>query len=125
VLKADGTYTYTLNNNSLAVQSLAEGQVVTDVFSYSMATGGGNGSKGSSATLTINVSGTNDAATITGTASGNVVEAGGFNNGTPGTPSASGTLTVHDVDSGQASFQAVAAAALIGNYGNFTFNTST
>src|SRR5436309_9177841 len=34
VLKADGTYTYTLNNNSFAVQSLAEGQVVADVFSY-------------------------------------------------------------------------------------------
>src|SRR5207302_1032362 len=40
-------------------------------------------------------------------------------------PTASGQLTVHDVDSGQNHFQAVAPASLIGTYGSFTFNPST
>src|SRR3970282_1149205 len=33
-LNADGSYTYALDNGSLAVQSLAEGQVVTETFAY-------------------------------------------------------------------------------------------
>ncbi len=45
-------------------------------------------------------------------------------NTTPGDPSASGQLTVHDVDSGENHFQR-RPAALAGNYGTFTFNTTT
>ena len=33
-LNANGSYTYTLNNASLAVQSLDEGQIVTETFAY-------------------------------------------------------------------------------------------
>ena len=64
-------------------------------------------------------------ATITGNASGAVVEAGGVDNGTPGTPSAAGNLDVSDADAGQAMFLAVAPESLAGIYGNFTFNDLT
>ena len=42
--------------------------------------------------------GTNDAAVISGTSTGAVLEAGGTTNGTVGTPTATGTLTDTDVD---------------------------
>ncbi len=65
----------------------------------------------------------NHPATISGTATGSVVEAGGVSNSIPGTPLASGTLTVSDPDPGQNVFQA--PSGLAGTYGNFTFNAST
>ncbi|MDD5052924.1 MAG: VCBS domain-containing protein, partial [Sulfuricurvum sp.] len=65
----------------------------------------------------------NALAIINGTATGSVVEAGGVNNGTAGTPSASGTLTISDADSGQSSFQT--PASLAGTYGTFTFNSTS
>ena len=65
----------------------------------------------------------NNPATITGTATGAVVEAGGVANATPGTPVASGSLTVSDADAGQNVFQA--PSGLVGSYGNFTFIAAT
>src|SRR6185437_12037441 len=83
-----------------------------------------------SQTITVNVTGTNDAATITASNSEDtsVTEAGAGNAttaATAGDTMASGTLTVHDVDSGEAHFQAVPAAALAGIYGDFTFDSAT
>jgi VCBS repeat-containing protein len=43
----------------------------------------------------------------------------------PGSPFASGDLDVADVDTGEAKFQPVAAAALEGMYGDFTFDHET
>src|SRR5206468_3626557 len=57
-VNANGTYTYTLDNSKSAVQALAEGQSVTDVFSYTNADNHGGTS---TANLTITVTGTNDA----------------------------------------------------------------
>ena len=51
----------------------------------------------------------NDAATITGDAAGDVIEAGGVNNGTPGTPTDTGDLNSDDVDNPDDAWQAVAA----------------
>jgi len=48
--------------------------------------------------VTITINGANDAAVITGTATGAVIEAGGVANGTPGTPTATGNLDSTDVD---------------------------
>src|SRR5439155_899651 len=59
---AGGSYTYTLNNASAAVQALKAGQAVTDVFSYTVSDGNGGTS---TATLTVTVTGTNDAPTAT------------------------------------------------------------
>ena len=54
VLNADGTYTYTLDTRA---QGLAQGQVVQDVFSYTV---GDPGISRATTTLTINISGQND-----------------------------------------------------------------
>src|SRR5207302_1066743 len=52
-----------------------------------------------------------------------VLEDGGVANATAGDPSAAGTLTVHDVDSGENHFQT--PASLAGSYGTYTFNPTT
>ncbi|WP_276017372.1 VCBS domain-containing protein [Bradyrhizobium sp. C-145] len=122
VTKATGAYTYTLNNSSASVQALAEGQQVTDQFTYTNADNhGGTGSS----TLTVTVTGSNDAATITvsGSQDISVIEAGGVADAVAGDPNASGQLAVHDLDSGQDHF--ATPASLAGTYGNFTFNPAT
>src|SRR5205823_4171644 len=62
----NGAYAYTLNNSSAAVQALKAGQAVTDVFSYTVSDGNGGAS---TATLTVTITGSNDAPTA-GTISG-------------------------------------------------------
>ena len=60
-LNADGTYIYTLNNASPAVQGLGAGETATDVFTYTVTDGhGGTGSN----TLTVTIRGTNDVPTV-------------------------------------------------------------
>ena len=105
-----GVWTYTLNNNNSAVQGLKFGQTLTDSFTV-------HTQDGTAQLVTVTINGTNDGATITGTATGAVTE--------DGTLTASGTLTAHDVDTGENHFQAVAPAALAGTYGSFTFNELT
>ena len=56
-LGADGSYTYTLNNNLYAVQSLGVGETLTDTFTYTVTDS--HGAIGSN-TLTVTISGTND-----------------------------------------------------------------
>src|SRR5262249_11087235 len=58
VTKATGAYTYTLANGQANVQALAEGQQVTDVFTY---TNSHNHTGSSSTNLTVTVTGTDDA----------------------------------------------------------------
>ncbi|MGY3038072.1 VCBS repeat-containing protein [Bradyrhizobium sp. USDA 4354] len=118
VNKATGAYTYTLNSSSTSVHALAEGQQVTEQFTYTNADNlGGSGSS----TLTVTITGSNDPATITvsGSQDTSVTEAGSV----AGDPSASGQLAVHDVDNGQDHF--AVPASLAGTYGNFTFNPAS
>src|SRR5438876_12374955 len=68
------------------------------------------------------MNGNNDGATISGKAAATVTDE--CMGSTP-LLTASGTLSVSDVDSGENHFQAVAAAALTGTYGSFTFNSAT
>ncbi|MDT8376038.1 MAG: VCBS domain-containing protein, partial [Mariprofundaceae bacterium] len=56
-LNGDGSYTYALDNGSMAVQSLAKDQEVTESFDY-LAT---DGMAETPSTLTISITGTNDA----------------------------------------------------------------
>ena len=75
---------------------------------------------GTAQVVTVTINGSNDAAVITGTSTGAVVEAGGVANGTPGTPSATGDLLATDVDNASDAFQAVAAGAATSNgYGTY------
>ncbi|MBC7666849.1 MAG: putative Ig domain-containing protein, partial [Caulobacter sp.] len=60
-LASGGSFSYTLNNSSAAVQSLAAGQTVTDTFAYTATDDDPNGAMSSSSTITVNVAGTNDA----------------------------------------------------------------
>src|SRR5439155_291935 len=83
------TYTYTLNNSDSDTNQLAQGASAHDVFTYTMVDSQG---ATSSTTLTITVTGTNDAPVITSNAAaaaGAVTEAGNLDNGTvvAGTPS--------------------------------------
>ncbi|MBX3622876.1 MAG: VCBS domain-containing protein [Rhizobacter sp.] len=112
-----GVWTYTLDNTRTATQSLTAGQTVHDTLTVTSSDGT------ATRVIDVTVNGANDTATITGTATGAVTEAGGINNATAGTPTANGTLAVSDVDAGQAGFQT--PASLAGTYGTFTFNTAT
>ncbi|MBB6488790.1 DUF5801 repeats-in-toxin domain-containing protein, partial [Rhizobium lusitanum] len=70
----------------------------TSILSIGYTLTDGDGSK-TSGTFNVTINGTNDAAVITGDASGSVTEAGGVNNGTSGVSTASGVLSATDVDS--------------------------
>ena len=112
-MTAAGTWTYTLNNSNSTVQALQTGAHLADTFKVTTA-------EGTQQLISIDITGANDAAVISGTASGSVTEAGGVNNTTPGTATASGTLTDIDVDNPANIFTAVAAGAATTNgYGTF------
>ena len=90
-LTAAGVWTYTLDNSNAAVQALNAGETLTDTFTATTV-------DGTPQLVTITINGRNDAAVISGAANGSVTEAGGVNNGTPGTPPATGDLNSTDVD---------------------------
>ncbi|WP_194469103.1 VCBS domain-containing protein [Bradyrhizobium sp. CCBAU 51753] len=121
---ATGVWGYTLDNSKAATEALIAGQPATDTLTVASADGS------ASQTITVNITGANDAATITASASEDtsVTEAGAGNatvQATAGDATAGGTLTVHDVDAGQAHFAAVDPTALAGTYGNFSFDPAT
>src|SRR2546430_3758472 len=70
--------------------------------------------------IVVNITGSNDFATITASAAEDtaVTEAGGLANAVANDPSASGQLTVHDVDTGEDHF--ATPASLAGTYGHLT-----
>ncbi|SOZ38693.1 VCBS domain-containing protein [Cupriavidus neocaledonicus] len=122
-INADGSYSYTLDNGNPLVQSLRLGDHVDESFAYSVT----DGQASAASTLNIRINGANDAAIITASASEDtaVSEAGGVANATAGDASASGTLAVSDADAGEAHFAAVPPDSLVGQYGTFTFNSTT
>ncbi len=113
-LTAAGVWTYTLDNSNPAVQALNVGQTLTDTFTATTV-------DGTQQLVTITIDGTNDAAVISGVASGSVIEAGGVNNGTPGTPTATGDLNSTDIDNPNDAWTAVGTAtASTKGYGTYT-----
>ena len=99
-MTADGVWTYTLDDANCAVQALNVGDTLTDTFTVTTI-------DGTAQLVTITINGTNDAAIISGTTTGSVIEAGGVANATSGTPTATGTLTDTDVDNTPNTFTAV------------------
>ena len=85
------------------MQALNVGQTLTDTFTAITV-------DGTAQLVTITINGANDAAVITGPVTGTVVEAGGVNNGTPGTPTATGDLNSTDVDNPNDAWTAVGTA---------------
>ncbi len=110
---ATGSYTFVPNDAAInALNSPA-----TEQFSFTVS----DGALSATQVITVTINGANDAAVISGTGSGTVVEAGGVNNAIPGTPTASGTLTDTDVDNAANSFTAVlTATASDHRFGTFT-----
>ncbi|MEN9359585.1 MAG: hypothetical protein RL095_1120 [Verrucomicrobiota bacterium] len=115
-ITAGGNWSYTLANKTLAVQSLAAGATVTDSFvvrtSDSLA----------STTVTVVITGQNDAAVISGTAAGSLTEDGS---------SISASLVVKDVDVGDSStFATVDSQGVYGRLqmdaqGNWVYTVDT
>jgi len=62
-LNADGSYSYVLDNANTAVQGLSAGEMLSEVFTYTITDGDGDTS---STTLTITINGADDGVTITG-----------------------------------------------------------
>ena len=98
-------------------QGLGAGQTAQDTFTYTVTDANGDVK---TATVTINITGANDAAVINGQRSGDVTEAGGVANGTAGSPTATGLLTATDPDNPANAFTATAAGqASTGGYGTY------
>jgi VCBS repeat-containing protein len=100
ITKATGAYTYTLANDQANVQVLADGQQVTDIFTY---TDSDNHGGSSSATLTVTVTGTDEEETSQtdwlAATNGNWDNAANWSNGVPSSTvaaviAASGAYTV-------------------------------
>ncbi|WP_197504232.1 VCBS domain-containing protein, partial [Mesorhizobium sp. WSM3873] len=113
---------YLAQHGFTSLQALGAGDHINETFTYAIKLGNGTLSW---ASVSVNIQGTNDGATITAApgADTTVVEAGGVANGTPGDPGAHGQLIISDVDAGQNHFQA--PPSLQGTYGTFTFDTTT
>ena len=115
-MTAAGVWTYTINEANGAVQALNVGDTLTDTFTVTTI-------DGTPQVVTIVIHGANDAAIVSGTTTGSVIEAGGVANATPGAPAATGTLTDTDVDNPPNTFTAVTSAtASAGGYGTFTMS---
>ncbi|WP_372872839.1 retention module-containing protein, partial [Shewanella sp.] len=123
-LNSDGSYSYQLDSALEAVQALAQGQSLSEVFSYLLQDADGDTSVQS---LTITISGNNDKPVITteqGEDLGTVIEAGNFDDGSinAGVPSVSGQLSASDVDNGAIlTWTGNASSAL----GSFTIDDSS
>ncbi|NOH35660.1 VCBS domain-containing protein [Vibrio chagasii] len=88
-LKDNGAWTYDLDNTNPQVQALGKGATATDTIIVHSA-------DGTPHQITVTVNGTNDKAVIGGTSSGSVTEESQLQT--------SGTLTITDVDTGEAHF---------------------
>lgn len=123
VLLGNGEYIYTLNNLDSDTITLAEGDVAHDVFTYFVAD---NDGATSTATLTIDVTGANNAPIIVGG-----VNTGSVTEDDQGNSVASGTLSKVDFDSNDTSDndswslvlrsgQSFDNGAVLGKYGRLT-----
>ncbi len=94
VINADGSYSYTVNNNNAAVQALrTSSDTLQEVFTYTMEDTAG---LASTATVTITIQGSNDAP-VAVSDSALAAEAGGVLNGTAGS-NPSGNVLSNDTD---------------------------
>ena len=105
---------------SATLQALNDGETTTDSFQYWISDGHGGVA---SATATLTVNGANDAAVITGAATGAVLEA--IAGGSAGTPIATGDLNSTDLDNPNDAWTVVTTATASTNgYGTYTINAA-
>ncbi len=110
VMQTDGNWTYTADNTQAAIQQLDLGENITDTLTVSSF-------DGTTHNVVITIHGTEDAAVIGGTITGDVTE--------DGTLIASDTLTITDVDTNDnpVSYDDVASTAA--TYGSFVMSGNT
>ncbi|GAB5606502.1 beta strand repeat-containing protein [Sideroxyarcus sp. TK5] len=109
-INADGSYSYALDNASYGVQSLAQGQVVTDTFDYAAT----DGIASTPSTLTVSITGTNDAPVVV--ADVNAVQE-------DVTLTANGNVLSNDSDIDQGTVLSVESAGIfVGQFGTLTLN---
>ena len=89
-LLANGSWSYALNNADPDTNALAQGQAVTDAFTYTVTDANG---ASSTAALTIAITGANDAPVVTG-----AVDTGTVTEGSLPVMEADGTIDFGDVD---------------------------
>ncbi|SDK85603.1 type I secretion C-terminal target domain (VC_A0849 subclass) [Modicisalibacter muralis] len=117
---ASGQWTYTLNNASPAVQALTSGERITETFSVTV-DDGHNGSDTQEVSVTI--TGTEDAAEVSGDDTGAVTEDANVNDDFQLTDS--GTLVIDDADTNQSTIDtSVAVQASEGALGSLTINAN-
>jgi VCBS repeat-containing protein len=107
-INSGGNWTYTADTTQTAIQELGAGSTLTETISVQSI-------DGTTHDITIVINGTNDAAIVGGVDTGGVTEDGGALEVT------SGTLTVTDVDTGEASF---ADGTVAGTYGSLVLDTN-
>ena len=130
-LNDDGSYQYVVDNSNATVQAMrTSGNTLTDTFTYSVTDASGATDL---AQLVVTLRGANDAP-VANADTGIAVEAGGLNNGAPGSNASGNVLTNDtDVDAGDsktvtavsnvASVAGTLGSALAGTYGSVTLNT--
>ncbi len=109
-LTADGEWTYTADNSQTAIQSLAEGETLSDSFTV-------ESHDGVSEIITVTIIGTNDEGAITGSFATNLAE------DSDALLSASGMLTITDPDVDQAVF--IEQLSTLGTAGVGVFSLQT
>ena len=110
-MTAAGVWSFTLDDTNSAVQALNVGGTLTDTFKVTTV-------DGTAQTVTVTIHGTNDAAIISGTTAGCVIEAACHEYGKP---TATGTLTNTDIDNTPNTFTPVSSPeASTDGYGSFT-----
>ena len=110
-LSESGAWTYTADNSQTSIQSLGAGDTATDSFTAVTA-------DGTTQVVTVTLTGVNDTAVISGVTTGAVTEDAAASLTT------SGTLTVTDVDAGEAVFAAQTGTAGDNGFGSFTLSES-
>ena len=121
LLNDDGTWTYTLDNANPLTNALVEGEHASDIFSYTEAD---NHGATSTTTLTIDVTGANDAPTLAPANAGPLTDTAG----NTGFDILTGSLVGYDADNGEAALLtysalgAPAGSAIAGTYGSLTVN---
>ncbi|OEZ27266.1 beta strand repeat-containing protein, partial [Variovorax boronicumulans] len=108
-LLADGSWSYTADNNQSAIQQLGAGESISDSFTAVSSDGTAN------QLVTVTITGTNDVPVIGGVASGAVSEDASTPNLSTG-----GALTIADVDQGQSNFEPQASTDGSNGHGSFT-----
>lgn len=118
----DGKVGYDAAGASSVIQALAAGETIQDTFLYAIRVANGTLSW---ATATVTITGQDDKSVISGDTSGKVVETGYFEEGgvKPGTPVASGVLTITDPDS-VTTFVPLNSVPSQSGYGSFSINAA-